>query len=167
MRQNFYQIRAFDTLLGKERFVLTYENQRWRMEEEGRIYDLDPNAKLGDILPPPALFNYLAFLKGEIPVLHDAERLDQNNKNVYTRGDYLQEVIFKYDEDSKRELAVEINIYYQKKKIYKMEYDKYVFLKTPDGKLADRYFPKILNIVDFSHGRKIVWWFSSINEWKE
>lgn len=168
MKRNFYQIRAFDTLLGKERFVLSYEEQRWRMkEEEGDSYELDPKAKLGNILPPLALFNYLAFLRGEIPILNDTERLVRNKKDIYIRGDYRQEVIYQYDTESKRELAAEINIFYQQKKIYKMEYEKYVFLKTADGKLAERYFPKILNIVDFSQGRKIVWWFSSINEWKE
>ncbi len=164
---NKYSIRGFDTLLSKERFFVVYKLGGWFFKEKNNFFKVDESKKFGDILPPPNTFNYLAFLKGDIPILKNSTKSEQNKKIIYKNKNYTQEIELEKNEKINKKIVKNIILYKKGKKIYKIVYKKYVIVKQDDRELPYRIFPKVLNIFDYNKKKKLVWWFSKIQEIKE
>jgi len=148
--KNIMEIKGFDTLLNKERFFLIFENNQWFLKENETIYIVDENDNLADILPPIAVFDYAALLRGHLPVLKDAYEEKKDGKMIYKKGNFSEEIIF-----DEKGLVEKILLYKNDQKIFTFEYKNYLFVQN-------KIFPKILNIIEHTNYRKIVWWFSNI-----
>ena len=84
----YFEIKGFDTLLGKERFLVYYKDSNWYYKdyvnkEEGKM---DENSSFLETLPPLAYFDYLSFFHGKIPILKNAEKTTELNKDTYKKS---------------------------------------------------------------------------------
>jgi hypothetical protein len=154
LEADFYEIRGNDTLLGKERFVLRFRDGNWMVQnpqEDSRFHRVDPQKKLVDILPPPAVFNYRAFLEGRVPVLKDSTPVREKNILVYRSSNFRQIIEFEKGRQIK-----EMSFFYDGERVYKIVYENYVFA-------GERIFPKQMEIIDYENRRVIKWWLSTIH----
>ncbi len=152
LNDDFYLLRGYDTLLGKERFCFFYQKKQWFFQENNQTYLIDSSKNLGDILPAPDFFDYTAFLKGKIPLLKEGVKVRQTEQEEeFQRGDYTQKNYFSPQKD-----LTQITLFYKEKKIYQFSYEDLL-------KVGDQFFPKILNIYDYENKRKVVWWLSKVN----
>lgn len=153
---NQYSIKGYDTLLKKERFFLFYENKNWflkDLEKPGKYYLINPKENFAEILPPPAIFDYIAFFQGKIPTLTNAKVNKTDKKWILEKNDFKQIIVFE-----KKGFIKEMLFYKNGKKVYKMIYKNYI--STQNNAMV---FPKTLNILDYQKRRKIIWWMSKIN----
>ena len=153
LEKETYSLRGYDTLLGRERFFLFYENRRWHYKQESKIITVEDSENLGGILPAPALFDYGAFFRGAVPQLKNARRVsgsENSEEEVFESGAYVQKN--QYGEDRRLK---SVTLFYHNEKIYQFTYEDLLAA-------GDKIFPKILNIYDYTEKRKIVWWLSKI-----
>lgn len=146
------QVKGFDTLLGKERFLVYLKNGEWFIKdyenkEEGKLRS---DAPFLDTLPPLNYFDYLDFFEGKTPILKDSIKKISNDKIIYQKDNFIQELSLSKDGKTEK-----ITFYHQNKKIYQFEYQSYII----KGK---RIFPKSMVIIDYENKKKIAWWLNKI-----